>query len=336
MDCEPQFERQVADSWPPIQWREVTVIVAVSGGRDSVALLCALARLQARSAGRLVVGHFNHGLRGLESDEDEAFVARLCGRLGLSCEVGRAGADLQPGRKGLEAAARRARYGFLRTLADRLGARYVATAHTAQDQVETILHRVVRGTGLRGLGGIPKYRPLSPMTTLVRPLLGCSRVEVESYLASLGQPFREDSTNRATRYTRNRIRHQLLPALQRDYNPRVEEAILRLGELSGQAQRVIDTLVDTLRARCVTVSAAHRVQIDCTPLCGQPAFLVQELLMAVWRDQHWPLRAMSRRKWEELGALLQGAGTAESSLTLPGSIRARRKADVVCLEAAHA
>ncbi len=323
------FEQRVAAAWPPTHWRDVAVIVAVSGGRDSVALLRALARLRDPSAGRLVVGHFNHRLRAAESDEDEAFVRRLCDQLGLDCEIARAAAERMSGREGLEAAARQQRYRFLREVADRLGARYVATAHTAHDQVETILHRLVRGTGLRGLAGIPKIRALSPLTTVVRPLLHIYRPEIQSYLDDLQQSFREDSTNAATRHTRNRIRHQLLPVLQRDYNPCVEEAVQRLGELARQSQQVIDSLVDTLRAQCVTPLATTGLRIDCTRLRDQPPFLIRELLLAVWRDQHWPLQDMSQRKWHHLCRLVQAAGSTRQRLTLPGNIRAESAGDVV-------
>jgi tRNA(Ile)-lysidine synthase len=329
MMSEHPFEQRVAAAWPVSQWQDVAVIVAVSGGRDSVALLRALARLRDPSTGRLVVGHFNHGWRGAESDGDEAFVRRLCDELGLACEIGRAAGHHAPGHAGLEAAARRQRYQFLRKTADLLGARYVATAHTAHDQVETILHRVVRGTGLRGLAGIPKIRTLSPLTTVVRPLLHIHRAEIQSYLDDLPQLFREDSTNAATHHTRNRIRHQLLPALQRDYNPRVEQAVQRLGDLARQAQQVIDALVDTLRTQFVTPLGSHGLQIDCTRLRRQPPYLIRELLLAVWRDRQWPLQDMNERKWRELCGLIQESGGSRRRFTLPGRIDVQLTGDVM-------
>ena len=237
----------------------------------------------------------------------------------------------RPVAKGWRLRARRQRYHFLREAADRLGARYVATAHTAHDQVETILHRLVRGTGLRGLAGIPKIRALSPLTTVVRPLLHIYRPEIQSYLDDLQQSFREDSTNATTHHTRNRIRHQLLPVLQRDYNPRVEEAVQRLGELARQAQQVIDSLVDTLRAQCVTPLGTTGLRIDCTRLREQPPFLIRELLLAVWRDQHWPLQDMSQRKWHELCCLMQDAGATRQCLTLPGNIHVQSSCVTSCI-----
>ena len=132
-------------------WDDVSLLLAVSGGADSVGLLRAMVELKGSGAGRIFVAHFNHALRGAESDADAAFVSELCQRLDLPCETGTAD-TAQLARDegdGLEAAARGVRYAFLRATAERLGARYVVTAHTADDQAETILHRIVRGTGVK-------------------------------------------------------------------------------------------------------------------------------------------------------------------------------------------
>src|SRR3954468_11588552 len=179
---------KLAAAFPPERWRDVTTLVAVSGGADSVALLCGLAALkQGQGEGRLIAAHFNHQLRGAESDEDEAFVRRLARELTVDIEVG--SGDVRGGASGdgLEAAARSARYAFLTETARRSGARYVVTAHTADDQVETVLHRILRGTGLGGLAGIPRVRELTPGQALVRPLLSAGRADVTAYLLSLNQ-----------------------------------------------------------------------------------------------------------------------------------------------------
>ena len=166
-----------------------------------------------------------------EADDDEQFVVELCRRLEIPCRVGQAdvAALAKEQGDGREAAAREARYAYLLELAHDIGARYVATAHTADDQVETILHRIVRGTGLRGLAGMTRVRPLSPHVALVRPLLSVSRDEVEVYLRWLGQDWRDDATNQEREYTRNRIRHELLPLLAAEYNPQISAALTRLG-----------------------------------------------------------------------------------------------------------
>ena len=156
-----EFERSVARAWEPGLWCDTTVLVAVSGGADSVALLLALWGVSAQGSGKLMVAHFNHRLRGADSDADEQFVDSLGRRLGLTVEMGRARQPITPGGDGIEAGARDQRYQFLREVADRAGARYVVTAHTANDQAETLLHRIVRGTGVAGLAGIPFTRTLS-------------------------------------------------------------------------------------------------------------------------------------------------------------------------------
>lgn len=327
------FARQLAFAWAPEGWRDLTVLVAVSGGADSVALLRGLAEIRLAGPGRLIGAHLNHCLRGAESDADEQFVVELCRSLGLGCEVGRADATLvAAGSDGLEAAARTARYCFLQAAAERLGARYVVTAHTADDQAETILHRIVRGTGLAGLAGMPRYRPLGPAVTLVRPLLGLRRSDVTAYLAELGQPYREDATNLDAGYTRNRIRHELLPQLARQYNPQVVEALLRLGRLAGEAQSVISAEVDARLPKCLRRETPNRVTIDCRTLAAQPRAVIRELLVAAWRGQGWGEQAMGFDHWEQLADLVQNASRA--ALTLPGAVQATRAGDELTLEKA--
>jgi tRNA(Ile)-lysidine synthase len=256
------LESKLAEAWPPAQWADVTVLVALSGGADSVALLRAMAALKRGGAGRLCAAHLNHQLR-TDAEEDEQFVVELCGRLGVTCEVGRVAVDRLAAESsvGIESAARTARYRFLEQAAGRLGARFVVTAHTADDQAETVLHRILRGTGIRGLAGMARARPLGH-ATLIRPLLGVRRAELRVYLDDLAQPHRRDSSNLDLRFTRNRIRRRLLPRLQRQFNPDAVEALLRLGNLAGEVQAVIDGLVDEWFDRCVTVEAPDAVRID--------------------------------------------------------------------------
>ena len=237
-----------------------------------------------------MLAHYNHGLRGAESDGDQAFVKQLARKMSLEVLSGkREGISsssssssssstssstlsssstwtaltsrphpLTPAPPlGLmsEESSRALRYEFLARAAGRVGARYVATAHTADDQVETVLANFVRGTGLAGLAGIPRVRQLTDAATLIRPLLDVTRAEVLDYLRQIEQPFRDDSSNAKTDYTRNRIRHELLPLLARDYNPQVREAILRLSRLAGEADDEITGLAADLAAQC---RAAHR------------------------------------------------------------------------------
>jgi tRNA(Ile)-lysidine synthase len=268
-----------------------------------VALLRAMTTLKTDGVGRICAAHLNHQLRP-EADEDERFVVELCCRLGVTCEVGRVAVDRLAAESGdgIEAAARKARYHFLEQAAGRLGARLVATAHTADDQAETILHRIVRGTGIRGLAGMSRVRPLGH-ATLIRPLLDVRRAELQAYLDALGQPYRHDPSNADLRFTRNRIRHETMPQLQEQYNPGAAEALLRLGALAGQAQAVVDELVAERLDRCTTTDDRGGVRIELAELAHEPRYLVRELLMAVWRRQGWPMQSMGWRKWEELSEM---------------------------------
>ena len=195
------------------------VICAVSGGADSMALLWCMWMLRGKLGVQVEAAHFNHHLRGAESDRDEEFVRRFCEFHDIPLHVGRKA--VVPGKKGLEAAAREARYDFLRRLNGT-----IATAHTADDNAETVLLHLIRGAGLRGLGGItPKGEGL------IRPMLDVTREEVEAYLAENWISHVEDSSNGSDVFLRNRIRHGVMPLLERE-NPSLET------NLSAMAQRL--------------------------------------------------------------------------------------------------
>ncbi len=327
------FEQKLVEIWEPSSWEDMTVLVAVSGGADSVALLRAMAVVKRTGEGRLIAAHLNHQLRGEEAEADEAFVVELCRELHVPCERGRVTLSSRglPGVPGtaqdtrssparrlgsLEAAARATRYGFLTETAGRVGARYVATAHTADDQAETILHRIVRGTGIAGLVGMARTRPLSAATTLIRPLLGFRRAEVLEYLDALAQPYRHDSSNTDPQFTRNRIRHELLPHLAADFNAGVVDALLRLGMLAGEGQAVVGRLVEELAEPCVICETSGAVRIAISHLADQPSYVVRELLMWVWRRQGWPLQAMGFAQWEQLAAMVQYGLAAQHGMGL--------------------
>ena len=199
------------------------VLCAVSGGADSVCLLHLL-----KSGGADVVcAHFNHRLRGAESDRDEEFVRALCEKLGVECLTGAGDVARYAGENamGTEEAARKLRYDFLIESAEKCGANRIATAHNAEDNAETVIMNLARGTGLRGLGGIPPRRG-----KIIRPLLQTTREEIIGYLAENGLEHVEDSSNAADGYARNRLRHHVLPVL-RQQNEGAIENIARAAEL---------------------------------------------------------------------------------------------------------
>jgi tRNA(Ile)-lysidine synthase len=309
----------------------VTSLLAVSGGADSVALLRAVHALKCQGPGRLLVAHFNHRLRGDDSSADQQFVVALSESLRLEYRIGQApGSQTRSEGDGLEAAARAARYAFLQATAEQLGARYVLTAHTSNDQAETILHHVLRGTGLAGLAGMKHTRLLGPAVTLVRPLLAISRRDVLEYLAALDQPYREDKTNADLQYTRNRIRHELLPLLERGYSPTVVESLLRLGAVAADAQQVIDGLTGPLSERSIMDHDANSVTLDCRELARQDRHLVRELMIEIWRRQAWPLQAMGYAEWNLLADMALAPSDADTKV-FPGAIRAQRRGERLVL-----
>ena len=214
--------------------------VAVSGGADSVALLRLLLELRKEIGVVVSVVHFNHKLRGIESDEDERFVAQLALRhnLELRRESGEVSAYAAEKHLGLEAAARDMRYRFFRTLLLEGGLNRIATGHTLDDQAETVLLKIVRGAGGRGLAGVyprlsvPSSQFPDSSVSIVRPLLGARRRDLEAYLLALGQSWRDDKSNRDLRHMRNRVRHGILPRLERYLNPAVREALAETAEIS--------------------------------------------------------------------------------------------------------
>ncbi len=212
--------------------------VAVSGGPDSVALLRVLLELKGDLGIVLSVVHFNHKLRGEESDGDEQFVRDLAGAHGLGVHVSEADTKRFAREKELsiEAAARELRYSFFGRLVREGGLDKVATAHTLDDQAETVLLRVFRGTGTSGLSGIHPRLVIGPKGAdwkgVIRPMLGVRRCQVESYLRELNQTWRTDSTNSETVFTRNRLRHELMPQIERDFNPEIVEALANLAEIA--------------------------------------------------------------------------------------------------------
>jgi tRNA(Ile)-lysidine synthase len=311
------------------------VVAAVSGGPDSVALLHAL--IAARPGADpfpLVVAHLNHRLRGGESDADEEFVAELCTRLTAASvpalSLARARLDVAALARAeganLEAAARRARYAWLAETARAAGARWVAAGHTADDQAETVLHRLLRGAGLQGLRGIAVWRELAPGVGLFRPLLRTTRAEVIAYLQDLNQPYCIDSTNSDLSRMRNRIRHELLPLLAARYNPGAAAALARLAAQADEAFRDEAAAAAALLAEAERPRAGPLLVFDSARLAASPRRLVRAALRLVWAREGWPVDAMTFEKWERLAGLVFDEGTA---VDLPGRLRARRRGRVL-------
>ncbi len=266
-----------------------SVLVGVSGGPDSVALLHLLARLADTMALRLHVAHLHHGLRGADADADAAFVARFAAELGLPCTVERADVATlaEAHHQTLEEAARHARYAFLARTARRVGATVIAVGHNADDQAETVLMHLLRGTGLAGLRGMLPATSLHADTSplrLIRPLLSVSRAEIEAYCAAHHLATRLDRSNLDTTFLRNRIRHEVLPYLQ-SLAPRLSR---RLGNLAQTVQADYDLL------QAVTSDAWEELQREASPRA-------LSFDLAGWRRQHLAIRrALVRRAVQRL------------------------------------
>lgn len=258
-----------------------TVICAVSGGADSMALLWGMWLLREKFHLRVEAAHFNHHLRGDESRRDEEFVREFCRFHDIPLHLG--GAEVKPGAKGLEAAAREARYAYLMGL-DGL----VATAHTADDNAETVLMHLIRGTGLRGLGGIAPRRG-----RLIRPMLDITRQEVEAFLRDNWIAHVEDSSNAGDAFLRNRIRQRIMPLLRQE-NPAIGSSLSAMARRLRQEEQVLDGIARQVDASGVTALRQQPEAVQRRALEGllkraglaEPTACHIEQAMALVRSDH--------------------------------------------------
>lgn len=223
-----------------------TAVIALSGGADSVSLLRAMTEQKLFPNVRAC--HLNHGLRGAESDADEEFCRRLCDKLGVPVKIKRVSiSELKENHESVEEAARRVRYGFFRECIEEFGG-VIATAHTASDSTETVLFNLTRGTGAAGLCGIPPVR-VSGGLTVIRPLIYCTRADVEEYLSSVSQDYVTDKTNLCTDYSRNRIRLNVIPELEK-INPSLSKTVSRMTKNLRSDNEFLDGLAGEALERC--------------------------------------------------------------------------------------
>jgi tRNA(Ile)-lysidine synthase len=312
------------------------LVVALSGGPDSVALARAVLLERPDPAAPVVLAHANHQLRGEESDGDEAFVvefhADLVNAGANALYLARTRLDVRDAAReqggNLEAVARTLRYRWLTAVAREHRIGLIATGHTASDQAETVLHHILRGTGLSGLRGISRRRELEPGIEVIRPLLSVSHQEILDWLAIIGQSFRYDSSNSDDHYTRNRLRNELLPHLRQHYNPRIDEGLVRLARQAEEVCQQQDEEATELLARAELPQAGALVILDVRPLGEAEGRLVRAVLRRVWQREGWPRREMGLAHWQRLEHLVQAD---EGGHDLPGKIHARRLGHVLQL-----
>jgi tRNA(Ile)-lysidine synthase len=300
------------------------VLVAVSGGVDSSVLLHALAQLADARALELAAGHVNHGLRGADAEADEACAADLAGRLGIPFAVRRvepralrAGAAASRARPTLQEAARTLRRAALRELASELGCTRVATAHTLDDQAETVLMRLFRGASPAGLGGIAER---SSDGVFVRPLLAVPRAEIERYARERGLSWREDASNRDPRYARGRLRGSGLTAIASSLNPQWLRAVGQMAEAQRRESAWIDEQVEAEAQRWLRPEAGG-LALSRAGFAALPQPIARRLLRLALRALGGA-RDVSRAQLERSAAFLHSAEPG-SRLDLPGGLRWR-------------
>lgn len=292
------------------------LIVAVSGGADSVALLDLLATLPCYSF-RLIVAHLNHLLRGKESDADERFVAQLATRYNLPCEIRRVDVRSLASRQrqSLEEAGREARYAFFEELRQRHQAAAIAIAHHADDQAETLLMRLLRGAGISGLAAMA-YRSDQ---AVIRPLLGLHRDQLRAHLALHNLPFREDASNQDRSFLRNRIRHELLPLLA-GYNPAISERLAATADLLAEDELLLEQLTQQTWQQLAQQGDGW-ASLGRNLLAEQPGAMRMRLYRLAIAEISGDLRRIERRHCLAVDHLLQ-AGQTGGRIALPKGLTA--------------
>ena len=307
--------------------QEGTVLCAVSGGADSMCLLVWLRELSEAYGFTVAAAHYHHGLRGESADRDEAFVRDFCEKeeIPFYAEHGDVAAAAREHGWSVEEAARNLRYDFLRRTAVKIGAVRIATAHNRGDNAETVLMHLIRGTGLTGLVGISPVRDI-----FIRPLLSTSREEIEGYLAQKGISYVQDETNDEVIFTRNKIRHELMPLL-REINPRVEEALNQTAGLLRQDEDYLNRVTERV---CKTVAVREqRAALSRAELTDLPEALQSRVIRYMLDVLKVSKKDISARHVQAIRDLARDSGPT-AQLSLPRGIIARNEQETFAIYAA--
>ena len=316
---------EILANWPLQQWHNSRVIIAVSGGADSMALLDSLWKLSSKKE-NLFVFHCNHRQRGEESDADASFVQEQSNLRELTCCV--AQLTDEECLHHSEDELRQIRYHYLREFACRINASWIALGHNADDNIETFLHRLIRGSGTRGLRGIPLKRNFIRSTThdvmLIRPLLTVYRSTILSWLQSHDIPYRNDSSNRDSKYTRNKIRNELIPVLDFLAGPDWKERIASLMDSNAVEHERINSQAEKLLASSIwNKQPDGSVEMIVSDLTAVDWPALREFFVGLWHLQNWPLREMSKRHWRHIEEMLNRSSSNPHPMRvdLPGHLR---------------
>lgn len=294
------------------------VLVGVSGGPDSTALLHILLALAPRYNLDLAVAHLHHGLRPKAADSDAAFVRQMARHLNLPMHEEKAVIKKKNG--SIEEQAREARYGFYRRMMTAHDYTKTALGHQKNDNAEAVLMHLMRGSGIRGLGGIPPVRD----QWVVRPLIDLERFEILEWLSQTGAAYVVDATNTDTAFERNRIRHQLLPMLARDYNPNIVSILHRTADLCREEDEWLKRHLEPLLTEAVTLSSDHRMRIDLAVIADEPLAVQRRLIREALARWHGHLRRMTVHHIDTLTRLLPDNQRGKR-ISLPFGIEAERR-----------
>ena len=305
---------------------EDSVLIGVSGGPDSVALLHILISLAPRFSIRLGIAHLNHGLRPMASDEEAEFVASLAGEVNLPCYVEKADVrKYQIEQKiSLAEAARRVRYKFYDRVAQENGFNRIALGHHCEDNAELVLMNLLRGSGPTGLAGIPPVRE----ERIVRPLIRLKRSDIIDFLNNKGLKYVSDESNKEIKYLRNRIRHRLIPALKADYNPNIVKTLNRLASILRSEEEWTEKSVDSVFTTSIVNDSDDNLSLSVQRIGGIHIAARRRLIRKGIARVKGNLKSITLSHIESIIGLLKN-GSARKSLDLPGRIRVRLEGDIL-------
>ncbi len=314
------FENSATKALVKLSTRK-SALIAVSGGRDSVALLHFLVECGWK---KLIVLHLHHGLRGRASDGDATFVRKLAERFGLRCEVKRVDIKKISHNKklSLETAGRDERRAFFLAMAKKHRCRVLFTAHHADDQAETVLHRLCRGSSLAGASGMLSQAETIKGVVTLRPLLGATRVEINNYIARKKLKFREDASNASPAHTRNRVRHELLPLMKSVFQRDVSPLLLRFSEMARRDDECLQLIAREFSKRHALVQADGSMRLKAALKSLHPAILSRILFH--WLRHDNKVRNVSARDIES--AMLLLADSTAKKINLPSDAHLCRDA----------
>ena len=305
------------------------VLAGISGGPDSVALLLLLRELSLHFSMTIGVAHLNHSLRGKESDRDEEFVFNLAAKFNLPCHIRRSDVSsfAEKNRLSLEEAARDVRYGFYNELADEKKYTKIALGHNYDDNAELVLMNLLRGSGTKGIAGIPPVRG----RRIIRPLIRVSREDILDYLTLKNQDYVMDSSNNDNVFLRNRVRNDLLPLLKKDYNPGVADALNRLSSIVMLEEEWMTKETESVFLSALLHRTKSEVHLDKAVLKDIPPALSRRVLRHAIRSVKKDLRRITLAHIDDILNLIL-TGTNGKSLDFPDRIRAFMQNDHICFK----